>query len=153
MIEPNSVVLQFVSTSNHNSPRSHKVLYKLYFNSFLHQTTTSCLCMIPETWLYFNSFLHQTTTLFSISKFLMGCTSIRFYIKPQLGAVFKALRGVVLQFVSTSNHNYVKSNDGHDVLYFNSFLHQTTTRALVTNYAIRCTSIRFYIKPQLPLML
>ena len=148
MIEPNSVVLQFVSTSNHNSPRSHKVLYKLYFNSFLHQTTTSCLCMIPETWLYFNSFLHQTTTLFSISKFLMGCTSIRFYIKPQLGAVFKALRGVVLQFVSTSNHNPRRRGNQAQRLYFNSFLHQTTTLLDFFNNPIGCTSIRFYIKPQ-----
>ena len=120
----------------------------LYFNSFLHQTTTLRKKAIRPDTLYFNSFLHQTTTVIPGYSCSNCCTSIRFYIKPQLIPYLCAYFFVVLQFVSTSNHNAEHQAAFRSRLYFNSFLHQTTTNTdSIWSYG-GCTSIRFYIKPQ-----
>ena len=142
----------------------------LYFISFLHQTTTLSYKPIRRVWLYFLYFLHQTTTLWRKTNYLLCCISFLYYIKPQLNVEENSIANVVFHFFSTSNHNCEIMTLWYAVLYFISFLHQTTTKGMrackaCTLYFISflhqtttkgtlflhqcsCISFLFYIKPQ-----
>ena len=144
-----TVVSLMFSTSNHNFTVASLDLYRLYLLCFLHQTTTSIM-------------RYQCLT---------SCISYVFYIKPQLLVDIVVFNNVVSLMFSTSNHNFLLSCFGINLLYLLCFLHQTTTRykklhklpllyllcflhQTTTRIHIRdinfgCISYVFYIKPQL----
>ncbi len=142
----------------------------LFYISFLHQTTTAS-CEKPSlSELFYISFLHQTTTSSSFCFSHSGCFISRFYIKPQLQELSSCRRIVVLYLVSTSNHNLLRpwhivrmlfyisflhqtttgwrASRGAQRLFYISFLHQTTTMLRRLPKLSSCFISRFYIKPQ-----
>ena len=121
--------------------------------------------------LYIFRFLHQTTTLYPYLPEIFSCISFVSYIKPQhqpkmqcrLRVVYLSFptsnhnrpglfclgSGVVYLSFPTSNHNYAAACIAAILLYIFRFLHQTTTRHLVSHIQESCISFVSYIKPQL----
>ena len=144
-----SVVFPINSTSNHNRAVNKLDVWRLYFLSILHQTTTAKELGLKNLSLYFLSILHQTTTDMPIGTKICCCISYQFYIKPQLLPDDFPSESVVFPINSTSNHNWasvgflgqkvvfpINSTSNHNfrrisvvniLLYFLSILHQTTT--------------------------
>ena len=82
------VVYYSISTSNHNSLDHNVKFTALYIILFLHQTTTSIPIIINS----------------------LSCILFYFYIKPQLFNKRGELVTVVYYSISTSNHNFVDSD-------------------------------------------
>ena len=94
-LDKSRVVLYLFSTSNHNTMRQIKLINRLSYTFFLHQTTTWCRCAsvsdllsvsveFAHVSLSYTFFLHQTTTQAYRHTIFFGCLIPFFYIKPQL---------------------------------------------------------------------
>ena len=124
--------------------------------------------------LYLIEILHQTTTNTLVCPLRSSCILLKFYIKPQhvssndkAGVVVSYWNStsnhnpsassrsdcsVVSYWNSTSNHNTQAGNHHEHLLYLIEILHQTTTLALFAFPALSCILLKFYIKPQLLLL-
>ena len=147
----------------------------LYLIEILHQTTTwksfivcNLGCILSKFYIKPQRWRRQKTRMRS-------CILSKFYIKPQLAASAKIACVVVSYRNSTSNHNFLANGWWFRVLYLIEILHQTTTSTAchtrqVLLYLIEilhqtttckhshnrtacCILSKFYIKPQLRLLL
>ena len=144
-----SVVYLLIPTSNHNRTHTTWVDFRLFISWFLHQTTTTRICVKSITRLFISWFLHQTTTENCYNSHSSCCLSLDSYIKPQLlkhkSSLFHCClsldsyikpqlvhghfikMSVVYLLIPTSNHNWCVQNKDIDPLFISWFLHQTTT--------------------------
>ena len=105
---------------------------RLYLIEILHQTTTISHVFLPRYLLYLIEILHQTTTHVPLK-----LTTTRLYLIE----ILHQTTTIAALFASTSK------------LYLIEILHQTTTTHVSVRVGFRCILLKFYIKPQLILLL
>ncbi len=119
------------STSNHNISGALGQLFGLYLIEILHQTTTDCPPAILAPMLYLIEILHQTTTVGRILP------------PPSRLYLIEILHQTTTRRLAWSSRRE---------LYLIEILHQTTTMPAASGNFNSCILSKFYIKPQLSLM-